>query len=1281
MPSSFLWAVDVYGRVYSLSTAGQHWEQCRHAQLEFKRVTAVQQCCWGIACDHNIYLNVHASDVPIRCQEEAYENQRWNPVDGFSNRLLPSDRWQWSNVTGLQHQPLDDFQLPSENWEWEADWHVDENFRGEPTEKGGWTYAIDFPATYTKDKKWNSCVRRRRWIRYRRYKSQDTWAKIPLEQTASLPDPFNDISCGSWELTEEPRGCLCLWAVSLQGKLWFRDGIHHHNPEGSVWEEVPTPAEVVQISCGPADLLWAVLWEGHMLVREGITRDCPREIISALQGSAWVVVESPNPEVGTIHVAVGVNVVWAVTKDHKVWFRRGVNSHNPCGSGWIGMVGEMVMINVGLNDQLKGKDDDFIGPLNRGCHVGVPQVWAISCEDRAVCFRQGVTASELTGKAWKTVTASRDSERSHSSGSSLQSAGCFFGGEVHLQSQASGFSDVDSGTDKTVDGAPFEPDDAPKPRMPKVTSDSFISELVSDREAQTGRREGPPATLGPTIPEEEPAADGDAARIAAPTLVLTPSRSGGLDPQWSNVDLEEAQTHLSAVALVDASDSCGLSSAANYNLEEPYGADERPIWAWVDGGGCAVDSHSQLSWFNSSAGLSCAVQAMPLSITPAQTTAWHKQILEQFSERSRREMDNFRHYEQAIEQSVWVKKGSMQWWRDWKPHKWVDVQFALEQFSGPEGHKDGILFIYYTFNEEKKVTLLSRNTHTHTQSFSEAVNIRLLELFVPVSSVPPPLSAQYLHTFVNEVTILVPVLNDSKHTFAIYTADRTKQRWPIRLAAPTELEMHDWVGVQRGERAFGPVVTQQLEWAVLALLSVSCCDSRGIRGPPSKQAIWSVTCKGDIFVSEPTPSLEAAPYPMACDQMFWRQVGGHLRVVECNGLGVVWGIGYDHTAWVHSGGYGGGFFQGLNSSTDNIYTQTDVKSVYIYENQRWNPVTGYTNRGLPTDRYMWSDLSGLQECTKTNTKPPSPHWAWMSDWAVDYSVAGGTDKEGWQYAADFPASFHGHKTLKDFVRRRRWARKCKLTTTGPWQEVPPILLSDITIWPCGPGAEVEQVPLWAISSKGDVLCRLGASALTPTGTSWLHVGTDQPFKSISIGGAFQVWAIARDGSAFYRGSVSPHSPAGDCWYHIPSPARQKLRQVSVGRTSVCAVDESGNLWYRHGVTPSYPQGSSWEHISNNVRKVSVGPLDQVWIIADKVQGSQSLSCGTVCRRLGVQPVEPKGQSWDYGIGGGWDHITVRGNAIEAAHIRMPSLSDPGDGATPPRTPPPARTQANVNGST
>lgn len=82
MPVSLLWAVDVHGRVYSLSTAGQQWEQCRDAHLEFKRVTAAQQCCWGIACDNKVYLNVHASALPVRFQEEAYENQ----VGGLSGR-------------------------------------------------------------------------------------------------------------------------------------------------------------------------------------------------------------------------------------------------------------------------------------------------------------------------------------------------------------------------------------------------------------------------------------------------------------------------------------------------------------------------------------------------------------------------------------------------------------------------------------------------------------------------------------------------------------------------------------------------------------------------------------------------------------------------------------------------------------------------------------------------------------------------------------------------------------------------------------------------------------------------------------------------------------------------------------------------------------------------------------------------------------------------------------------------------------------------------------------
>ncbi|XP_066432487.1 tectonin beta-propeller repeat-containing protein 1 isoform X2 [Eleutherodactylus coqui] len=1119
MPSTIVWASDIWGKVYTLSTDGQQWELCKDGQVEFKRISAAQECCWGVACNHQIYVYVHTSDLPIRYQEETYENQRWNPVDGFCERLLPSDRWQWSDVTGLKHQPLDCFNLPSSHWEWEADWYVDENIGGEPTEKGGWTYAIDFPATYTKDKKWNSCVRRRRWIRYRRYKSRNSWAKIPSHiEKDQLPDPFNDISVGGWEITDEPVGRLSIWTVSLQGKVWYREDVRHDNPEGSSWSEIETPSEVIQISCGPDDLLWAALWEGQAIVRKGISRN-------NLKGTSWEIIEAPTPGDGIMHVSVGVHVVWAVTKERKVWFRRGVNSHNPCGTSWIKMVGELAMLSVGLNDQ----------------------IWGIGYEDRAVYFRQGVTPSELSGKMWKAILVSRESDRSNSgSVSSINSAGCFFGDEVRGQTDSVIQSDVDSEAEQT--------------QMQYLCSNpSDVKEIIS-----------PSADL-PQGSQEEAGTSCDE--------VPTNSKMTRA-PQWSSIDLVEAR--INALQPIEDTSNLSVFEAFPEGTEESFVEDAYPLWTWVSGGGCLVDSQNSLKWFTQQRGLTVSMQSMSLSITPANTALWRKQIFDQLSERTKRELDSFRHYEAAVDQSVWVKTGTLQWWRDWKPHKWIDVRVALEQVTANDGTKDSILFIYYTHYEEKK----------------------------------------YLHLFLNEITILVPVLNEAKHSFAIYTPEKTKQRWPVRLAAATEQEMHDW----------------------LSVLSRSCCEIRKVQGPPSHQAIWSITCKGDIFVSEPSSDLEFLTSTRLCDQMFWHQIGGHLKLVESGSCGVVWGIGHDLTAWAYTGGYGGGFMQGMDRSTNNIFFQSDTKCVYIYENQRWNPITGYSSTGLLTDRYMWSDASGLQECTKTNMKTPSPQWSWVTDWFVDFNVLGGTDQEGWQYAADFPASYHGYKTIKDFVRRRRWARKCKIVTSGPWLEVPPILLRDVSIHPGRVTGNNEHIAVWAISNKGDVLCRLGVTTQTPSGSSWLHVGTDQPFISLSVGGCLQVWAIARDGSAFYRGSVSSSQPAGDCWYHIPSPPKQKLQQVSVGQTAVFAVDENGNLWFRVGVTPSYPQGSTWEHVSNNIRKVSVGPLDQIWVIADKVQGSHSLSCGTVCHRIGVQPMALKGQSWDYGIGGGWEHVTIRGNA-------------------------------------
>lgn len=56
-------------------------------------------------------------------------------MDSFTDTLLPTDRWPWSDVTGVNPQPLHSFQLPSLSWEWEGDWYVDQSC-GEPSQAG-----------------------------------------------------------------------------------------------------------------------------------------------------------------------------------------------------------------------------------------------------------------------------------------------------------------------------------------------------------------------------------------------------------------------------------------------------------------------------------------------------------------------------------------------------------------------------------------------------------------------------------------------------------------------------------------------------------------------------------------------------------------------------------------------------------------------------------------------------------------------------------------------------------------------------------------------------------------------------------------------------------------------------------------------------------------------------------------------------------------------------------------------------------------------------------------
>lgn len=89
-------------------------------------------------------------------------------------------------MDGTVDRSIDKIGLPSMAWQWEGDWQLELTLNGQPLDHNGWTYAVDFPAQYYPKKQWKSCVRRRLWVRYRRYSAINSWCAIaPLHKDAT----------------------------------------------------------------------------------------------------------------------------------------------------------------------------------------------------------------------------------------------------------------------------------------------------------------------------------------------------------------------------------------------------------------------------------------------------------------------------------------------------------------------------------------------------------------------------------------------------------------------------------------------------------------------------------------------------------------------------------------------------------------------------------------------------------------------------------------------------------------------------------------------------------------------------------------------------------------------------------------------------------------------------------------------------------------------------------------------------------------------------------------
>lgn len=121
MPNTLLFATNNEGRIYALSTGSTLWREFQYSGLDFKKIAATSHVMYAIGGDRQVYVLVYGLDIPIRIKEEVFENERWFPIEGFGNRLLPTDRSKFSNMNGMENRPINSIRLPSACWIWESE--------------------------------------------------------------------------------------------------------------------------------------------------------------------------------------------------------------------------------------------------------------------------------------------------------------------------------------------------------------------------------------------------------------------------------------------------------------------------------------------------------------------------------------------------------------------------------------------------------------------------------------------------------------------------------------------------------------------------------------------------------------------------------------------------------------------------------------------------------------------------------------------------------------------------------------------------------------------------------------------------------------------------------------------------------------------------------------------------------------------------------------------------------------------------------------------------------
>lgn len=974
MAPTLLFATNNEGRAYALSTGNTAWREFLYLGLEFKKLSAVPHFIWAIGGDRQVYLHVHSLDVPIRVCEVSYENERWYPGSGWSQSLLPTDRPRFSTEDGLFDRDIEKIHLPSLAWQWDGDWQLDLTLESQPLNHDGWTYAVDFPRQYHPKMSTFTCVRRRKWIRFRKYCALNSWCAINPLHKDPTEEPFIDCSVGGTNLE---TGLILVWAVTSHGRVMFRSGCSTISPEGRKWIPISTDCEVSQISVGATGMVWAACHNGRALVRIGVTRDCQ-------QGKSWLEVKPPGNNLKLTQISVGTNAVWAITNDHHVWFRKGINAATAgisedaaLGSGWIEMVHHpMSSISVSANDQ----------------------VFAVGTEDRNIYFRSGISIADLTGKKWKQIQSqmqmSRNSSnmslsRRSSTGSdsrhrSLNSL------KYHQQESRVSIQEDDEEQSRSAPAARQKEDLWEKPRPDSTIKEEIVENVVAS-----------------SCPVKN-----DVYEVAGRQL----KNPRGWSPIRSVGSVVGVEAH-------PESDSAVFESESGFSEDDfigsQYWAECDVAWCNVAAGAVSVDPNQLPNWFNDVIDDTQSELAKP----------WRMKILENLKERNEKERTGFEEYEKVSETSSWIKSGEVKMAR--YDGTFEDCLIELEWVSSKAGMDCGTLTVLNSdgittkmqmlLNEITCIMTCSEPGHTRLAIYSprlpttmcpirlqfagdsdledwlshlSSVTARLNnvegqpsndsiwitnnlgEVFVSdpqilreqQQKIVNGLYCQEIDVSATETPYLIKLPNGMPYgsflriTGCVYDdADQIRfdlqSNATVRLRHKSEyfrnmplhlnprfhekcivlnsMEMSNWENEIREPKM---VFTPGKEFELIIKSEPSgyklIVDGKDFttfkHRSQNPNTIVSMHCSGRVKLFKII--YETTDVILSMNELFWRQMGGHLRKVETCSAGITWGIGYDHNLWMYTKGWGG-FLKGLEISNAGINNMTDTHHYYIYENQ------------------------------------------------------------------------------------------------------------------------------------------------------------------------------------------------------------------------------------------------------------------------------------------------------------------------------------------------------------